>query len=67
MSLKKDFLEEISVGDSIIVVYAQQREVTGRVLRLTDEQVCIQTEKGSPRILLDSIVCYDILDDVHVS
>ena len=32
MSLKKDFLEEISVGDSIIVVYAQHREVTGRVL-----------------------------------
>lgn len=68
MSMKKDFLEEVSVGDFVVILYGQQGiKVVGQVLALTDDLVRIQTETGSPRILLDSIISFDPFQNGSVS
>lgn len=68
MSMKKDFLEEVSVGDFVEILYGQQGiKVVGQVLALTVDLVRIQTETGSPRILLDSIISFDSFQNGSVS
>ncbi len=61
MSMRDDFLEEIREGDYVLIV-TEQMTVTGTVIRLTSGMVRVQTEDGSPRIALDSIVSYDTPD-----
>lgn len=60
MSMKDDFLDEIHVGDYVIIYYGAQLSATGKVLKLTNSSVCIETENGYPRISLDSIFSYDM-------
>ncbi len=59
MSLKQDFLAEISVGDQVSLLFGPQCQAEGVVLKLTEHTVRLQTASGTPRIALDSIISYD--------
>ena len=62
MSLKAAILEEVQVGQTVVLSYGLQT-VSGRVLRLSENMIHIQTAESSPRIDLESITSFDVLPD----
>lgn len=65
MSLKEAILEELKEGDQVALIYGQSLQAAGRILRLTPNLIQIDTGSGRPRIELESIYSYDIVEEAQ--
>ena len=66
MTLKELFLDEVKEGDKVAVSVSGRQEPVIGILDALDDNLCrIQTKNGSPRIALDSITSYDILEEYN--
>lgn len=64
MTLKELFLDEAKVGCQIAVSVSGRREPIVGIINALDGNICrIQTVSGSPRVALDGITSYDILEE----
>ena len=67
MSLKKYILEDLENGDLkkgdwLQLVFGQSQKTVGTVLDTNEDLILLQTQKGKAKILLDSIISYEVLE-----